>query len=104
MAGEGMDSGASDTFSRSELAKVQQGDLALAAASFNEMKAKLATLEAQQLQQATVREPPKSMARANKPQPFRGHGVTMHLGSWISSFTNISGGDQYGSESVGRTW
>jgi hypothetical protein len=69
MAGEGMDTGAGETVSRSELAAVQQ-DLALAAASFNEMKAKFVTLEAQQLQQAPVRESSKSTAHANKPQPF----------------------------------
>jgi Ty3 transposon capsid-like protein len=80
MAGEGMDTGV-DAVSRQELAKLQQ-DLAQAATSFNAMKAQIATLEAQ-LQATSVREPPKSTAHANKPLPFRGHGATMHLSSWI---------------------
>ena len=81
MASGGMDTGASDAVSRQELDKLQQ-DLALAATSFNEMKAKIAGLEAQ-LQQATLREQNKSTAHANKPEPFRGHGTTTSLGSWI---------------------
>ena len=77
-----MDTGASDSVSRQELAKLQQ-DLARAATSFDAMQAQIATLEAQLQQATTVREPPKSTAHANKPLPFRGHGATMHLSSWI---------------------
>jgi hypothetical protein len=57
----------------------------MAATSFTEMKAKIALLEAQLQQATSVREPPKSTAHDKQPQPFRGHGATMHLGSWIFS-------------------
>lgn len=83
MASGGMDTDVSDAVSRQELDKLQQ-DLALAATSFNEMKSKIAGLETQ-LQQATLREQTKSTAHANKPEPFRGHGTTTSLGSWIFS-------------------
>ena len=81
MTDESMDTGV-DAVSRQELAKLQQ-DLAQAATSFAAMKAQIATLETQLQQATSVREPPKSTAHANKPQPFRGHGATMHLSSWI---------------------
>jgi hypothetical protein len=84
MADEGMDTGASDSVLRQELTKLQQ-DLARAATSFNAIKDQTAAHEAQLQQATSVREPPKSTAHANKPLPFRGHGATLHLSSWIST-------------------
>ena len=85
MAGVGMDTGVNQTPSREEWDQMQK-DLTSAAASFNEMRTELSTVKAQ-MQQATMRESTKSMAHANKPRPFPGHGDTMHLGSWIFTLT-----------------
>jgi hypothetical protein len=70
MAGAGMETMPdSETISRQELAKLQQ-DMQMAATSFNEMKAKVATLEAQLHPGSSVREPPKPTAHANKHNLF----------------------------------
>lgn len=79
-----MDTGASEPLQNAEIARLQQ-ELGNAAKSFNALELQVATLQAQ-LQQASLKDAAlKSSAHANKPQPFRGYGSGMHLGSWIFS-------------------